>query len=325
MSQTFERSRILITGGSGFIGTHLVRALVAQGATVLNVDRRLTSNDARVQEQPVDLLDRPALQKAFSEFAPTAVLNLAAETDIERSPAAFKVNTLGLEHVAACVQQFAPSAKLIHFSTQLVVQPGHEPKADDDLMPYTVYGESKAEAERWLRGNGQDFDWTIVRPTTVWGPGHPTFSRSIWRYLRKRYYMLPAGADPIRSYGYVDNVVFQTMRLLELPAENTRHMTYYVGDEPVRSSQWLDAFSVALSGKPVRRIPFALLRGLALAGEGAKKLKLPSPINLGRLYRMTSDYPVPMERTFRDLGRGPVSLMEGVNRTKAWLESDGAA
>jgi GlcNAc-P-P-Und epimerase len=161
--------------------------------------------------------------------------------------------------------------------------------------------------------------WTIVRPTNVWGPWHPTFGEQIWRYIDKGLYLHPRGRDPRRSYGFVANVVHQIMRITDLPPDVVNHQTFYVGDEPLESSVWLDAFSQALRGRPVRRVPYGVLYVAAELGELSARVGGPHPLDRGRLYRMTSDYAVPMERTFDVLGRGPVSLSEGVARTVAWL------
>jgi hypothetical protein len=133
--------------------------------------------------------------------------------------------------------------------------------------------------------------------------------------------MHPTGRDPRRSYGYVANVVHQMMRLFEVDRELVSGETFYVGDEPIPSSTWLDAFSRALRGRPVRRVPATLLRLAAVAGEVSGRLGGPSPINRGRLYRMSTDYAVPMERTFDVLGHGPVSFDTGVQTTVGWLRS----
>jgi hypothetical protein len=101
--------------------------------------------------------------------------------------------------------------------------------------------------------------------------------------------------------------------------EDVLGKVFYVGDEPIRSSIWLDGFSVALTGKPVRRIPGGLLRLAALCGEFSGKLGGPSPINLGRLYRMTTDYGTPMAATFDVLGRGPYTFEDGVKSSIDWL------
>src|SRR5690606_12633284 len=124
----------------------------------------------------------------------------------------------------------AQPVQLIHFSTQLVVSPGYSPRDDEDFKPYSAYGASKAETERFLRREGGKLRWTIVRPATIWGPYHPSFGKGIWKYLDKRYYMLPAGSMSVRSYGYVANLVEQVMKIPFLPASVVDGQVFYLAD-----------------------------------------------------------------------------------------------
>src|SRR5262245_30496640 len=88
--------RVIVTGGAGFIGSAVCRDFVLrQGWTVLNIDKLTyaaslgsldaVKNDARYAFLRIDICDRPALEKAFADFWPDAVLHLAAETHVDRS------------------------------------------------------------------------------------------------------------------------------------------------------------------------------------------------------------------------------------------------
>jgi len=312
--------RCLVTGGSGFIGSHLVDALVEAGHQVANLDLKAPPYDAKhASWHAVDLLDLPAVEALVVNFAPDVIFNLAAVADIDLGAEAMRPNTEGLRHLIGAARKLSVIPRIVHTSTQLVVAPGHHPSGPRDYEPYTVYGESKAEAEEILWKEADDLVWVILRPTTIWGPRHPSFDRTILKYLERRWYLLPTGIDPIRSYGYVASVVSQFLAAATLPAKRIDHQVFYAGDAPIRSSTWLDGFSRALSGHPVRRIPGAALRLLATLGSMSKRLGGPAPIDRGRLYRMTTDYPVPMEATFAVLGSGPFSMEQGIAETSAWL------
>ena len=247
-----------MTGGSGFIGSHLISAADSAGAVVLNLDLRAPRDRNAGEWRDVDLLNAPDLAAAIGEFEPDTIYNLAAAADISGEGDAYRVNTDGLRNLLAANTALPRPPHVIHASTQFVVRPGYQPAHDRDCAPYTEYGETKAKSEEILWTAGSSTPWTIVRPTMVWGPWHPSFARTIWRYIARRWYMMPGGADPIRSYGYVGNVVAQLLRIGLLFPDGARRV-FYAGDEPVRSSRWLDGFSQALTGRPVRRVPQALL------------------------------------------------------------------
>jgi nucleoside-diphosphate-sugar epimerase len=201
-----------------------------------------------------------------------------------------------------------------------VLGPGAAFTGETDFDPHTAYGHSKVAAERWLRVNPPDLTWTYVRPNNVWGPWHLRYQREFWRVLQRGMYVHPSRPDPIRSYGYVGSVCLQILAVLAAGAGDVQGRALYLGDEPVRLSQWVDAFSQALRGRPARRVPGAVMQGLARVGDAGKRAGVPVPLDSGRFRSMTEDYPTPMGRTAEALGSLPVVPMaQGVDETVAWL------
>ena len=311
---------VIVTGGSGFIGTHLVDALLADGRRpVVNLDiRPPVKAEHRSVWRQVDLLDREHLVEQVRASQPEAIVNLAAEANILAAGDAFAVNTRGLRNLLDANNGLVTPARVLHTSTQFVARPGYLPSGPRDLAPYTEYGETKAKSEGLMWDHGGPC-WTVIRPTVVWGPGNRVMAIATMRYLKRRLYVLPKGTEAVRSYGYVGNVVAQVESWLQLARDEVHQRVVYVGDPPVSSALWLDAVATALTGRPVRRVPFALFRGAATAGEALKKVGGPAPLDRGRLFRMTTDAPVPMEEGLALLGRGPTTLQQGVDATVRWL------
>jgi len=319
-----KNARLLITGGSGFIGTNAVTHFSTQGADVLNLDWNPPLDPThRPLWKECDILDEERMRTIFQEFRPTHVIHLAArtDTDIQDDITAYEQNHTGTENVLRTVKITPSIERLIVTSTQFVCEAGYQPKDDLDFKPFTLYGETKRRCELATREAGLTCAWTIIRPTTIWGPFSLRYRDVMFKVMRKGLYFHPGGKKVIRSYGYVGNVVWQIGRMLTLPKADMDGRVFYVGDQPMDLRIWVEAVSRRLTGKPVRYIPSALIRAIALAGDVLTTLRLPFPITTGRYRSMTSDYITPMDRTIAALGEAPYTLEQSVDETIRWYEN----
>src|SRR3954453_8823559 len=146
--------RVLVTGSSGFIGSHLVAALVEGGDVVLGLDKRPPFADPQHYEfAHCDILDAERLARVIHSFAPDAVIHLAARTDLDERDglAGYSANIQGIDSLIAAVRQTPSVKRVIYTSTQLVCQVGYLPKSDVDYRPNTLYGHSKVRGEQIVR------------------------------------------------------------------------------------------------------------------------------------------------------------------------------
>lgn len=314
--------KILITGGSGFIGSQVIELAVARGASILSVDLKPPRAPSHAPFwKSIDIRDKQALEQAAHDFQPTHILHLASDIDISITKLEdFKTITVGTANILEVVRSLPALTCFLHTSTQFVVKPGVEPISDRDLDPYTVYGEAKALSEKQVWAADLKVPWVIVRPTIIWGPNHPSFAENIFRHIGSRSYLHPAAARPIiRAFGYVDNTAAQLLSIALLERDERLQRVYYLGDAAIDYDQWADAFSVALTGKPARRIPLSLLRALGLAGDALKLIGLPSPIDSGRAFRMSTSSAIDLGPTVDLVGAPSVSFEQGVERTVEWV------
>jgi UDP-glucose 4-epimerase len=173
--------RILVTGGAGFIGSHVVDAYILAGHEVGVLDNFSTGSEDNVNRAAtvhrVDVRDRDAVEKAFTSFRPELVNHHAAQSEVPRSVSDpvydAHVNILGgLNVLKACVDHGV--RKLIFSSTggALYGEPDVVP-ADEDhpLRPLSPYGTSKLAFEHYLGTFRRTFgiDYTIFRYANIYG------------------------------------------------------------------------------------------------------------------------------------------------------------
>ena len=326
-----SQRRLLVTGGSGFIGTNFIlEAHRRNGAEILNLDiapPKLPPKSATPAKsgsyRRCDVLDYKSLGRCFDEFQPTHVVHFAARTDCFGSKVdEYAVNHVGTQHVAAAIKRTSSVQNAVFTSTQYVVGPGPLPQHDQDFRPHTTYGQSKVLSEKAVRDARLNCTWAIIRPTNIWGRWHPRYPTEFWRVLKQGRYV-HLGGKRNALYGYVGNVVDQVMTLLGREDGAHSGSVLYLGDPPIDLFDWANAFSLELTGRPVRVVPRPALKALAKVGDVVVRSGGKFPIFSSRYRSMTEDYVTPMEPTFEALGRAQISMHEGVRETVSWLRSEG--
>lgn len=313
--------QVLVTGGSGFIGTNLIDTLVERNIPVLNLDINQPKKAAhQVCWQECDILDFERTLHFFEKFKPTHLIHLAARTDVLSNDLDdYKVNTDGTINILRCIKLTPGFQRVIITSSQFAFAPPGLPPHDEDYNPIGAYGMSKVLSEKATRAAGLNCIWTITRPTNIWGPWHPRYPKEFWLVLKRGLYFHPGGKSTVRSYGYVKNIVYHMMKILEAPPSLVNGKLYYLGDPPIPLIDWANGFSLAITGKPVRVIPRQLLAFLAAIGSVLAAAGIRFPITRSRYRSMTEDYFSPVETTIRDFGSPPYSLEQGIQETVAWL------
>jgi len=316
--------RLIITGGSGFIGLNAVDRFHHKAEAILNLDRNCPEpRNHQDLWQKADLLDPLTLKQKVHAFRPTHVLHLAARSDCDEATTVdqgYRDNTLGTDNLLQAIKTCSSIQRAVITSSQYVCGPGYQPKSDEDYAPATVYGASKVITEKLTRAARLPFCWTLIRPTNVWGPWHSRYEREFWRVAHRGWYVHPGGAPVRRAYAFVGNVLDQVERIFSLPESTICAKTYYVGDETDDIWNWAAGFCRALHGRPPWRVPRALLRALGRVGDGISRVTgRRFYIDSGRVESMTTDYPIDMDATFGTLGRGSFPLEQGIFQTAAWL------
>ena len=233
---------LLVTGGSGFIGSALIRSQVDKAQRIVNVDahtyaaddRRLPQGPSTLETLDLDITD-PALFDVFDDVRPDIVVHLAAETHVTRSESDeerfFQTNVDGTR----CVLEAAVRSKaglVVHVSTDEVYGPALDhPFAEDEKEPAegratSAYARSKAVADDLARSYQTSIDVVVVRPANCFGPWqHPEKAIPRWTVRALTGDRLPVWGDGryVRDWMFVDDLC----SALGLLIERTPHTGVY--------------------------------------------------------------------------------------------------
>lgn len=319
---------VLITGGSGFIGTNLIDLLLSLGYNnIVNIDKAKPVNSKHsAYWVNVNIMDVENLQKAFAKYQPEIVIHLAARTDtLSDNPKDYEENSIGTKNIVDVIKGGSYVKHAIITSTQYVYKSLNKPfpETDSTFIPHTVYGHSKAYTEEYTRNANLDCKWTIIRPTNIWGPWHMRYPNELWRMIDKGFYVHPGKKEVIRAYGYVKNVAHQIHQMMIAPPEVTHKKMYYVGDLPIDSYLWLNELSTQMTGKSVKRLPIAVFGLLATVGDVLRKLNISFPLYSERFRNMIEDYYAPSNITVAQFGLSHPDMKANVQETIDWLKNDG--
>jgi nucleoside-diphosphate-sugar epimerase len=326
---------VLVTGGAGFIGSHVVDALLARGERVRvlvrpTTDRRFVPAD-RVAFVPGDVGDESpsgAAELARACAGVRLVVHAAAITQARRSGDFARVNARGTERVVQAARDAAVSRVLL-VSSQAAAgpTPGPSPRVESDPdAPVGAYGRSKLAAERAARTVLADGSTSlvIVRPPAVYGPRDQAFL-ALFKLVR-------AGIVPLhrpeRQWVSIVHARDLATGLLLAGERGAPGSTYYVSDGvPRTSASIVDTVAQAMGRRPLRLDPPAFLLRLAvnvaegLAGVTGAQARLTSE----RLVDwMAPRWTVSHEAARRELGFEPViGFKQGIEETAAWYRNIG--
>lgn len=335
--RTGAMHKVAVTGGGGFIGKALVRALVNRGVEVTVIGRNpypdLTSLGVRCVRG--DIREPGILAEALRGC--DTVFHVAAKAGIwGPRHEYFAINCTGTANVvAACRAQQV--GRLIYTSTPSVVFDQNDLAGVDESTPYAsrplcAYAASKILAEREvLAANCEDLRAIALRPHLVWGPGDRHLIPRLLERGRVGSLRIVGAGDNQVDIAYIDNVVHAHL----LAADNLctigsgAGQAFFIGQErPVALWPWINGLFVRLGIPPVtRRVPLTVAYGAGMILEG-----LHGMIGTANEPRMTRFLACQLAQSHwfshrkaeRVLGYRPlVGTEDGVERLVDWLRENG--
>jgi nucleoside-diphosphate-sugar epimerase len=329
--------KVLVTGGAGFLGNSLCRALLARGDDVTSFQRRFspTLEAMGVRQVLGDLADANAVREACADH--DAVLHNAAKAGAWGSyQSYFDANVRGTEHViAACRAQGID--RLVYTSTPSVTHSGRTPVegGSESNTPYgrnfkAPYPATKVLAEKlMLAANGDGLATVALRPRLIWGPGDTQLlPRLVERARAGRLRFIDGGFNKM-DITYIDNAAQAHMDALD----NLRRgaacagQAYFISNgEPMPMREIVNALLRAAGAPEVDKnisFPVAYAAGAALELVWrAFGMKGEPPMTRFLAEQLSTPHWYDISAAARELGYRPsISIAEGLERTAAWWQA----
>jgi nucleoside-diphosphate-sugar epimerase len=323
----------LVSGANGFVGSHLVDALLARGCRVRCLVRR-TSDLSFIRHLPVEwvYVDLGRCSAEELERACTgvdAIYHCAALTRALDQETFYRVNARGTQALARCGMEANPDLKrFLYVSSLAAAGPSAGP---DDLLdesrpprPVTWYGKSKWAAEQALLDVADWLPVTIVRPAPVFGPRERDFY-AYFRLVKWGLNLQLGRRDRWMSLVYVHDLT--RLILMAADSEKTLGQTYFGCGRGVTYAQLSQAIAEAQDKPTVRiNLPEALLTPMSLWGRFQGRLTgQPALLNDQRVIDMRQRYWLCSGAKARqDLGFSPeYDLETAIRETASWYREHG--
>ncbi len=318
-------TKILLTGGSGFIGTNLLEFLIDMGFEVLNIDIMPPRNDKHSKFwKKTDITIYIDLETAILKYNPDYLIHLAARTDLNGNNLSdYAANTIGTENLCKILSEKKSNVKKIIFtSSMLVCKAGYIPQSITDYCPTTTYGQSKVIGEKIVKQYSAKLpSWSIIRPTSIWGPWFDVPYIDFFRIVLSNKFIFPLNITCTKTYGYVENSCDQIYKILFDTTNNSIYKTLYIGDEPpINIDEWAEEISRIGGLGKTWRVPYFVIYLFALIGDVLKIVHVNFPMSSFRLKNMTTNNIILLEETVNICGSPVNDRKEGIKRTLTWMK-----
>lgn len=302
-------SRILVTGGAGFIGSHVVDAFIEAGHEVAVLDNLSSGKRENVAEgvkfYEGDITDKPFVDKVFGEFRPDIVSHLAAQISVNRSVREpyfdAEQNILGSINLLDASAKskvrrfiFSSTGGALYGDAEVIPSP-----EDTPIVPLAPYGIAKASVEHYVRffASEHGFDAVVLRYANVYGPRQDPHGEAgvvaifSLKALAGKICVIFGRGDQTRDFVYVKDVAYANRAALD-----GKTGTYNIGTGVETSIN-------ELAGEFIRLNP-----ELVIEHQNARP---------GEVFRSALD----VTKANADLGWSPqVGLSEGINDTYQWFK-----
>jgi nucleoside-diphosphate-sugar epimerase len=330
--------RILVTGGGGFLGTHIIKELLKNPQYIVtNFSRHMYSHLEEIGVPTIkgDLTNPADVERALMQGF-DAIFHVAALAGVwGRYQDFYNINYLGTKNLIEAAEAQGVK-RFVYTSTPSVVFGRDDLLGVDEDCPYpkeflTPYAETKSMAEKLVlqKNNGSTFLTCALRPHLIWGPGDPhLFPRVIQKGKEGKLRIVGDGENLVDII-YVENAAFAHVKAFEHlnPSSKVCGEAYFIGQErPVKLWDFINQILGYVKIEPVMKaIDVTTAYRLGWFFEKVFKaagIQKPEPpmtrfvaLNLGKSHYFSH------AKAKRDFGYYPkVSIEEGLKKTFALRE-----
>ncbi len=321
--------KVLVTGGTGFVGVNLVEALLRRGYSVACLVRD-TIRSGDIRKQPVQVItggleDAEALRKAAAGVH--MVFHIAGAIKASDREGYMKVNQLGTRRLLEAFAEVNPNvSRFVHMSSLAAAGPSNRMLTEKDPPnPVSWYGESKLQSEQEVLQYAGAYPVTILRPSAVYGP-RDRETLLIFRMISRGCLFTPGRLIRRFSLIHVKDLVDAAIQAAE---RNTRSgEVYFVSRPEVFTWDDVGREAARCMGKRYCRISFPkwLARAAGLAGDLYAVLSSrPASVNSQKVKELLQpSWLCDCSKARADLGFSPgIGLEDGIRETVRWYKAQG--
>jgi nucleoside-diphosphate-sugar epimerase len=324
--------KVLVTGGSGFLGSHVVEQLAAAGHEVRALVRKTSNRKflatlANVELAEGSVEDRKSVDAAMKGV--NAVVHSAGAVKALHEAAFFECNTQGTVNLLDAAIEHAPDlVRFVHVSSLEACGPSLDgkPVPLQQEHPVTAYGRSKLAAEKEVIARKDKLPVVVLRPAAIYGPRDVEILEA-FRAVKKRQYPVIGDGQMLGCYTYGPDCARACVQAID--ANVPSGSIYFVDDgEPMSMQRAMgEVLPEALGTAPFFRmgIPFPVLSLASFGVEAYGKVRGKAMMLTREKVAMLKHHWVcESQKTQDDLGWKPeVRFTDGVRLTAKWYQDNG--
>jgi nucleoside-diphosphate-sugar epimerase len=322
--------KALVTGGTGFIGSHLVERLLQRGSQVRCLLRE-TSDSSWLKGLPIEVTfgdcnDKTSLKEAVKGV--DQVFHLAGITKAIHEKTYFEANAYGTDNlIHACLENNPHLQRFIYLSSQAAAGPcrnGDKKRESDQCDPVSAYGRSKRMGEELALAHAHEIPLLILRPCAVYGPRERDIY-TLFKLLSKRIKLCLSGEDQHLSLCYVEDII-QAI-LLSAESHEPSGEIFFLSDGQDYKLEEISDTLIRVMGVTAYciHVPKWVMMGITSSSEYFSRLSgKPSLLNKGKVEEMVQkNWVCDITKARTALGFEPrISLAQGAKLTFEWYKKE---